>query len=86
MTTHAAPLRQHVVCGTGNVPNYLPLSLSLSLSLPQVIDMEGIVILNVRRTLLMLNRYFIRRDSGSHRPVSRHFSAPALTSLNTGKS
>ena len=48
--------------------------------------MEGIVILNVRRTLLMLNRYFIRRETGSHRPVSRHFSAPALTALSASKS
>lgn len=45
----------------------------------QVIDMEGFVILNVRRTLLLLNRYFMRREAGPSRPMSRHFSAPALT-------
>ncbi|XP_064394192.1 uncharacterized protein LOC135341540 isoform X2 [Halichondria panicea] len=44
-----------------------------------VIDMEGFVILNVRRTLLLLNRYFMRREAGPSRPMSRHFSAPALT-------
>lgn len=43
-----------------------------------VIDLEGFVVLNVRRTLLLLNRHFIRRDSASHHQISRHFSAPAL--------
>jgi len=41
--------------------------------------MEGFVVLNVRRTLLVLSRFFMRRDSSSHRPITRHFSAPALT-------
>ena len=41
--------------------------------------MEGFAVLNVRRTLLVLSRSFMRRDSGSHRPITRHFSAPALT-------
>ena len=40
--------------------------------------MEGFAVLNVRRTLLVLSRSFMRRDS-SHRPITRHFSAPALT-------
>lgn len=42
--------------------------------------MEGFVVLNVRRTLILLNRIFMRKDSGGyHRPISRHFSAPTLT-------
>lgn len=45
--------------------------------------MEGYVILNVRRTLLLLNRFFMRarRDSSSHRPLSRHFSASTLNNF-----
>eukprot|EP00731_Ephydatia_muelleri_P030416 Em0021g939a len=44
-----------------------------------IIEMEGFVVLNVRRTLILLNRIFMRKDSGYHRPISRHFSAPTLT-------
>ena len=45
-----------------------------------IIEMEGFVVLNVRRTLILLNRIFMRKDSGGyHRPISRHFSAPTLT-------
>ncbi|XP_019850644.1 PREDICTED: GTPase-activating protein-like isoform X2 [Amphimedon queenslandica] len=41
-----------------------------------VIDMEGLVLLNARRTLMMLSRCFMKKDNP--RPVSRHLSAPAI--------
>lgn len=41
-----------------------------------IIDMEGLVLLNARQTLLLLSRYFIKKDPP--RPVSRHLSAPTI--------
>ncbi|XP_065888130.1 uncharacterized protein [Dysidea avara] len=38
-----------------------------------ILDMEGFVLLNVRRTLLLLNRTFIKGETPLHRPISRHF-------------
>jgi hypothetical protein len=48
-----------------------------------VINMEGLVLLNARRTLMMLSRYFMKKDPP--RPVSRHLSAPSIQ-FNTTKS
>ena len=47
--------------------------------------MEGFVVLNVRRTLLTLNRCFMRKDAGP-RPISRHFSAPTISFTGAAKS
>ena len=41
-----------------------------------IIDMEGLVLLYARQTLLLLSRYFIKKDPP--RPVSRHLSAPTI--------
>ena len=38
--------------------------------------MEGLVILNARRTLMILSRYFMKKDPP--RPISRHMSAPTI--------
>ena len=45
--------------------------------------MEGLVLLNARRTLMILSRYFMKKDPP--RPVSRHLSAPTIQ-FNTTKS
>ena len=42
--------------------------------------MEGLVILNARRTLMILSRYFMKKDPP--RPISRHMSAPTIP-INT---
>lgn len=42
--------------------------------------MEGFVLLNVRRTLLLLNRTFIKGEAPLARPISRHFGALGSTS------
>ena len=49
----------------------------------QVIDMEYVV-LNARRTLMILSRLFMRRESiPSNRPISRHISAASIPTLQT---
>lgn len=47
-----------------------------------VIDLEHVV-LNARRTLMILSRLFMRRESMPTRPISRHFSAATIPTLQT---
>jgi hypothetical protein len=42
-----------------------------------VIDMEHVV-LNARRTLMILSRLFMRRESMPARPISRHFNSGTI--------
>ena len=59
-----------------------PLHVATALSLLQVIDMEGFVLLNVRRTLLLLNRLFIRGEVAHRSSIHRRISLSIASTSN----
>ena len=61
---------------------FTPLHVATALSLLQVIDMEGFVLLNVRRTLLLLNRLFIRGEVAHRSSIHRRISLSIASTSN----